>query len=504
MINPNSNIDLTQWKLTLPVDSKGGFNGKAMEVTNFSKLVASDYFYFTTSGHLIFSALADGATTSGSSYARSELREMNGDKKAAWQLDQGGTMTATLKVHAVPKFEDGTPGRIVVGQIHGSDDELIRLYYQGGRVYFMNDQAGKDNKETKFIFENAAGKQPLISLGEAFSYKIDAHGSKLTVTIFADGEEYTSTSKINDVWKKDVFYFKAGAYLGVNDDNGSGRGEVAFLGLDFGHKVGAGLDGLVSLPKLIGGAGNDLLTGLAGNDALFGGAGKDTLKGGAGADRLDGGVGADILIGGSGNDKYVVDNSADIVSEGFSQGLDFIIASVSFTLGANVENMTLAGNGGAINATGNVLANTLVGNGSNNILRGYGGNDVLSGGLGNDVLAGGTGRDTLTGGLGKDVFLFDKPAGIGNVDRITDFDILSDRIALDASDFSSLAVGALAQSAFVANLAGKATTPGQSIVYEIDTGKLFYDYNGNHSGGATQIASLQANLKLSYQDFFVI
>jgi len=503
MINPNTNIDLTRWKLTLPVDSDGGFNGEAMEVTNFSKLVASDYFHFTTSGQLIFSAMADGATTSGSSYARSELREMNGDKKAAWQLDQGGTMTATLKVNAVPKFEDGAPGRIVVGQIHGSDDELIRLYYQGGRVYFMNDQAGKDNKETKFIFENAAGKQPVISLGEAFSYKIAAHGSTLTVTIYADGEEYKSTSKINDVWKDDVFYFKAGAYLGVNEDNGSGRGEVAFLGLDFGHKASTGLDGLVSLPKLVGGNGNDLLTGLAGNDVLVGGAGKDTLKGGAGADRLDGGTGADSLFGGSGNDKYVVDNSADVVSEGLTQGRDLIIASVSSTLGANVENMTLAGNG-AINATGNALANTLVGNASNNVLRGYVGNDVLSGGLGDDVLAGGTGSDMLTGGLGKDVFLFDKPAGIGNVDRITDFDILSDRVALDASDFSSLAAGALAKSAFAANVAGTATTAGQFIVYETDTGKLFYDNNGNHSGGATQIASLQANLKLSYQDFFVI
>ena len=76
-----------------------------------------------------------------------------------------------------------TPGRIVVGQIHGQDDELVRLYYEGGKVYFMNDQAGSSNKETKFTFKNDAGEQPNISLGETFSYMIDAHGKNLTVKI---------------------------------------------------------------------------------------------------------------------------------------------------------------------------------------------------------------------------------------------------------------------------------------------------------------------------------
>ena len=126
----------------------------------------------------------------------------------------------------------------MVGQIHGQSDELIRLYYENGKVYFMNDQAGPDDKETKFTFKNDAGEQPDISLGETFSYMIDAHGSKLLVKIKADGQEYISDTSINSVWNSDTFYFKAGVYLGVNESTGSGEGQVSFYGLDFSHAGG--------------------------------------------------------------------------------------------------------------------------------------------------------------------------------------------------------------------------------------------------------------------------
>ena len=141
---------------------------------------------------MVFKAAVDGATTSGSKYARTELREMDGTEKAAWNLKNGGTLTATLKVDETPIKDGGTPGRVVVGQIHGQDEELVRLYFENGNAYFMNDQAGSSNKETKFTFKNDAGEQPDISLGETFSYMIDAHGKNLLVKIKADGQEYVS------------------------------------------------------------------------------------------------------------------------------------------------------------------------------------------------------------------------------------------------------------------------------------------------------------------------
>ena len=168
---------------------------------------------------------------------------MEGSDRADWKLSEGGTLTATLKVDETPIKDGGTPGRVVVGQIHGQDDELVRLYYEGGKVYFMNDQAGSGNKETKFTFKNADGKQPNIALGETFSYMIEARGSKLLVKILADGQEYVSKTSINSVWKSDTFYFKAGVYLGVNENTGHGEGQVSFYGLDFSHKAGDGLGG---------------------------------------------------------------------------------------------------------------------------------------------------------------------------------------------------------------------------------------------------------------------
>jgi Alginate lyase len=242
MTTPSDNFLLENWKITLPVDSKNGHSGTAKEVKNLIGYEDSRFFYDASDGAMVFKADVDGATTSGSKYARTELREMDGTAKAAWDLAEGGTLSATLKVDETPIKDGGDPGRVVVGQIHGQNDELVRLYYEDGKVYFMNDQAGPDDKETKFTFKSSDGEQPDISLHETFSYMIDAHKDKLTVKVLADGQEYVSKTNINDVWDSDTFYFKAGVYLGVNESTGHGEGQVSFYGLDFSHD-GGGMGG---------------------------------------------------------------------------------------------------------------------------------------------------------------------------------------------------------------------------------------------------------------------
>ena len=155
------------------------------------------------------------------------------------------------------------------------------------------------------------------------------------------------------------------------------------------------ISGTVGADIINGGSGNDTLYGRAGDDTLNGGAGNDVLNGEAGNDTLNGGAGADTLVGGSGNDTYVVDNVGDVVTEYAAQGIDLVNASLNWTLGANVENLTLTGTS-AINATGNGLDNVLTGNSANN---------ALTGGDGNDTLDGGTGDDTMLGGVGNDVYV---------------------------------------------------------------------------------------------------
>jgi Ca2+-binding RTX toxin-like protein len=139
--------------------------------------------------------------------------------------------------------------------------------------------------------------------------------------------------------------------------------------------------------------GNDL------NNSLVGNASVNNLQGGAGNDVLDGGAGADTLIGGIGNDTYVVDNLKDIVSETSTlvSEIDTVRSSLNWSLGANLENLTLIGSA-HLNGSGNALNNVLIGNAGNN---------VLSGGAGNDTLDGSSGIDTLVGGTGNDTYVVD-------------------------------------------------------------------------------------------------
>lgn len=136
-----------------------------------------------------------------------------------------------------------------------------------------------------------------------------------------------------------------------------------------------------------------VLNGTADDDAIYGFGGNDTLNGLAGDDLLDGGSGADIMAGGTGDDTYVVDSKNDSIVELAGEGLDTVQSSVSWVLGANVENLTLTGSG-AISGTGNALDNTIIGNAAANVLTGDGGSDWLDGGAGSDTLVGGQGNDT--------------------------------------------------------------------------------------------------------------
>ncbi|MBU1711919.1 MAG: hypothetical protein KKD47_02330, partial [Proteobacteria bacterium] len=154
------------------------------------------------------------------------------------------------------------------------------------------------------------------------------------------------------------------------------------------YTLGANLENLTLTGSgSINGTGNTLDNVLTGNSAA------NTLIGGAGNDTIDGKAGADIMTGGMGNDIYTSDNAGDIVIEYADEGIDTVKSSVTYTLGANLENLTLTGSA-AINGTGNELSNTLTGNSKANILTGGAGNDTLNGGAGADILIGGTGNDT--------------------------------------------------------------------------------------------------------------
>ncbi|MDI1227524.1 MAG: type I secretion C-terminal target domain-containing protein [bacterium] len=151
-----------------------------------------------------------------------------------------------------------------------------------------------------------------------------------------------------------------------------------------------------------GTANNDSLNGTATNDTINGLAGNDIIIANAGNDTLNGGLGADIMNGGLGNDVYVVDDAGDVVNENAAEGTDLVQSSITYTLTANVENLTLTGVG-AISGTGNALNNTMTGNTGIN---------TLDGGMGNDTLNGMAGADVMIGGQGNDVFIVDNAGDV--------------------------------------------------------------------------------------------
>jgi Ca2+-binding RTX toxin-like protein len=226
-----------------------------------------------------------------------------------------------------------------------------------------------------------------------FQQPLDGGGHR---RIQLDGsiEQYNWTSIVTD-------YDASGTMVGQTRyyDNGIAASAI----------VGGSADDVLN-----GGAADEVLLGEGGNDTLNGNAGSDILEGAAGNDTLDGGAGSDILEGGAGNDSYVIADS-DVVTEAANAGTDTVLASITHTLVANVENLTLTGTAG-INGTGNSLDNVITGNAGNNALSGSSGHDTLDGGAGNDSMRGGTGNDTYVFGLGSGQDTIDNSDG--GTDRV--------------------------------------------------------------------------------------
>lgn len=165
----------------------------------------------------------------------------------------------------------------------------------------------------------------------------------------------------------------------VGASNGTEAREVEIAGLD--------RDILVSIERVIGGFGNDIIYGTDDDDTLEGRGGNDYLSGGIGLDTLDGGRGADVMLGGAGFDYYFIDNLSDVVMEYPDDGFDIVEISVDdYTLASEdfwVEEIRLAS--GITRIFGSSNTDTIFGNDLANIIDGRGGVDFLDGQGGDDT-----------------------------------------------------------------------------------------------------------------------
>jgi Ca2+-binding RTX toxin-like protein/subtilisin-like proprotein convertase family protein len=204
----------------------------------------------------------------------------------------------------------------------------------------------------------------------------------------------------------DHYFVDAGTDM-VIEALARGAGGTDTVETSVSYTAPANVENLVAIAAApINLTGNELNNQLVGNDlgnVLSGGAGADVLLGFAGNDTLDGGAGVDKMAGGVGNDLYRVDSRSDLILEYAGEGTDTVEAASTYTLTANVENLTLL-EGGDYAGGGNSLANVITGN------------------SGNNLLSGGLGADTLIGGLGDDTYvlsdMLDTIVDAGGVDTI--------------------------------------------------------------------------------------
>ncbi|HZH10204.1 MAG TPA: hypothetical protein VEZ24_07535 [Microvirga sp.] len=303
-------------------------------------------------------------------------------------------------------------------------------------------------------------------------------------------------------------------------DGGSGYDTAVFSGSKANYTITKNADGSFTITDTrTNGEGSDILVsinfakfsdqvvtlaeplsltrqGTAKSEMLTGDMGRDKLYGYGGNDVLNGREGVDYMVGGTGNDTYHVDNAGDRVVETPTGGTaDRVVSSTSYTLAAYVENLTGSGSG-AIALTGNALNNTVTGNNADNRISGGAGNDLIDSRLGNDILSGGSGKDTFSFGSNN-------PLDSGNVDTITDFNVIDDIIQLKFFTFPKVsALGTLNRDFFTIGTAAK--DRNDYIVYNKVTGVVSYDVDGSGAKAAMDFLKVKAGTALTHADFNVV
>lgn len=252
---PSENFDLLDWSLTLPTDlNKDKKADTVYERSLDDGFNLKPFFYTANDGGLVFACPNVGAKTSkNTKYARAELREMlrrgnsrikvTGITENNWVFSGAhgsmkaksggieGSLEGTLAINRVSTTGDVKKvGRVVIGQIHATDDEPIRLYYRKlpgnskGAIYFAHEINDGDDVWINMIgsrSDTLSDPDDGIALNEKFSYKISVEDEVLFVTIIREGK--SNITKHYDM--KDsgysagnqYMYFKAGVYNQNNE-----------------------------------------------------------------------------------------------------------------------------------------------------------------------------------------------------------------------------------------------------------------------------------------------
>ncbi|MER9248373.1 calcium-binding protein [Mesorhizobium sp. M0590] len=446
----------------------------------------NDTYYVDNAGDKVYEAVGGGAdrvlaAVSHALAAGSEVELLSTTNSAS-------TTAINLSGNAFAQTILGNAGANAIDGLGGADK---MVGYGGNDTYYVDNAGDK-------VYEAVGGgaDRVLASASHALAAGseielLSTTNSAGTTVINLSGNEFAQTIVGN-----------AGANaidgLGGADKMAGYGGNDTYYVDNTGDRVyeavGGGADRVLASVSHVLAAGSEIellsTTNSAGTTAinLTGNEFAQTIVGNAGANVINGLGGADKMAGYGGNDTYQVDNAGDKVYEAVGGGSDKVLASVSHALlaGSQIELLATTNPSGtsAINLTGNAFAQTIQGNAGANVINGGGGADIL------------------TGNGGNDAFVFNSALGAGNIDKVTDFNKLQDKIQLDDAVFAGLKLGGLSSDAFFAGTA--AHDSSDHIIYNSSTGALSFDSDGIGGAAQIQFATLSPGLSLAAGSFLVI
>lgn len=221
-VPPAGNFDLTHWYLGLPDSTASSIQPSALEAG-----YTSEWFYTGSDGAMVFWAPVTGGTTSGSTYPRSELRELVSgvDHSTAinWTVLGEHVLTAQCRVLQVP-----STGKVIIGQIHGGSTPLCKIYYSNGTIYTRVHTHPTGGTENQYEFGTSALDTPI-------NYELRVVDGVLTMTINGTTHSFDFVAGSN--WAEYEFYFKAGSYCQDNQGQSTEGARVSFYSLGVSHVI---------------------------------------------------------------------------------------------------------------------------------------------------------------------------------------------------------------------------------------------------------------------------
>ena len=199
---------LTNWKLTLPIDSNDHDSSNVKKVENRNRKprevkddkltnFALPPYFQVRNGEVIFRAHCAGATTKNTKYPRCELRQRVGGGDNDWSMDDYQKLVTELRVTHTPVEKP----EVCMVQIHAPKDEPMRLQYHAktGLCIVWNESNKKH-----------ISKQVPYSLGQKLRVTTVVNKGKITCTVLNLDNRKSFSCTWTPVDK--TGYFKVGCY----------------------------------------------------------------------------------------------------------------------------------------------------------------------------------------------------------------------------------------------------------------------------------------------------